>query len=131
MSSTTTKTVSSALNPHAVEPATLAIHGPVVLASDGRARSDATALAARSIAERLGARIEVVSVLEPLPIYDAGFDAPLLPPEFERERRADQHARVCHRLEPLLGARDRWHVDLRYGAPGRVVAEAARNSAPR
>lgn len=128
--STTTSAASAAataLTPPAGEPLPVAIQGPVLLASDGRARTDASARAAHAIAARLGARLDVVSVLEPLPVYDAGFDAPLLPPEFERERRAELHARVCNRLEPVLGARDRWHVDLRYGAPGRAIAEAARD----
>ncbi len=124
MSTTTTPLAFTA--PHAA-PRERVIHGPVLLASDGRARTDATALAARAIAGRLGTRVEVLSVLEPLPVYDAGFDAPVLPPDFERERRAEVHARVSERLEPVLGARDRWHVELRYGAPGRVIAETARD----
>ena len=108
------------------DPPAPVIRGPVLLASDGRARTDATAIAARAIAARLSAPVEVLSVLEPLPVYDAGFDAPILPPDFERERRAELHARVCNRLEPVLGARDGWHVDLRYGAIGRTIAGTAR-----
>lgn len=102
------------------------LHGPVLLATDGRARTDATAITARLVAEHLGARIHALSVLQPLPVYTLGYEQPVLPPDFERDRRADLDALVRHRLEPVLGARERWHLDLRYGQPGRAIADVAR-----
>ena len=43
--------------------------GPVFLACDGREQSDGSLIAARLMATRLGVALEVVTVLEPLPIY--------------------------------------------------------------
>src|SRR5678815_3036905 len=43
--------------------------GPVVLATDGASRSGAVVVAARLIAARLDVPLEVVSVLEPTPIF--------------------------------------------------------------
>jgi nucleotide-binding universal stress UspA family protein len=103
-----------------------ALRGPILLACDGRARTDATAVLAHRIAGRLGARLEVLAVLEPLPIHAYGAEVPIIPPDFEDERRAELQALVRGRLEPVLGARDRWPLELRRGAPGRTIAEYAR-----
>ncbi|MGZ8455508.1 MAG: universal stress protein, partial [Gemmatirosa sp.] len=102
------------------------ILGPVLLACDGRARTDATARAAHRTAERLGARLEVLTVLEPLPAYAYGAEVPIIPPDFEDDRRAELHALVRARLAPVLGAPDRWPLELRGGPPGRTIAEHAR-----
>jgi nucleotide-binding universal stress UspA family protein len=102
------------------------IQGPLLLGCDGRPRSDAAAVTARRLAERLGARLEVAAVLPPPPVYPM-VDAPLLlPPEFEADRKADLINRVAARLEPILGSRAGWHLEVREGSPGRALAELAR-----
>ena len=45
------------------------LRGPVVLATDGASRSGAVVAMAQLIASRLDVPLEVVSVLEPTPIY--------------------------------------------------------------
>ncbi|MGZ8471528.1 MAG: universal stress protein [Gemmatirosa sp.] len=100
--------------------------GPILLATDARAVTDATAITARGIADRLGERVEVLAVLEPMPDYTVGSEVPALPPDFETARRAELQAAVCHRLEPVLGSRERWDLDIRYGTPARVIADVAR-----
>ncbi|HEU4563398.1 MAG TPA: hypothetical protein VFS05_02070, partial [Gemmatimonadaceae bacterium] len=52
--------------------------GPIIVASDGAAESDAAFRAAREIARRDGARVEVVAVLENVPIVTPDFG--LVPP---------------------------------------------------
>jgi nucleotide-binding universal stress UspA family protein len=101
--------------------------GPVLLAADGRAPTDATALAARLAAGRLGAAVEVLGVLEPIPAYAIGYEVAVIPPNVESGRRAELEAELRARVGPILGARGRWHPDVTYGAAGRVIADAARD----
>ncbi|MGZ8375813.1 MAG: universal stress protein [Gemmatirosa sp.] len=123
MSEVTAPAKTTTLSPETVA---RAIRGPVLLASHGRSRTDAAPDAAQAIAARLGARVEVVAVLEPLPVYTLGYDAPFLPPDFEEDRKTELSATVSRRLEAVFGARERWQLDVRYGAPGRVIPEVAR-----
>jgi nucleotide-binding universal stress UspA family protein len=99
-------------------------HGPVLLATDGRTRTDAPAVAARLLAERLGAPVHVLAVLVPLPAYT--YEAPVLPPGYEAERKYEVAARVRTRLAPVLGAPERWTLETGYGSPARVIADVAR-----
>jgi len=104
-----------------------AIAGPVLLACDGAAPSDAAALAARRAAERLGTTIDVVAVLPLLPsvgIYPGV--ATLMPAALEAERRDALRAAVVRRLEPVLGSGERWRLHLAYGPIGRAIADVAR-----
>ena len=41
------------------------VHGPVLLATDGHAPTDATAMAARVVADRVGQRVDALTVLQP------------------------------------------------------------------
>jgi nucleotide-binding universal stress UspA family protein len=100
--------------------------GPVLLASDGRAPTDATAHVARIVADRTGRDLEVVAVLPPLPTSIVGYEVSTVLPDVESGRIEDLHDTVVHRLEPVLGARTRWRLDVRYGDPGRVIGEVAR-----
>ena len=102
-----------------------AVAGPVLLAADGRAPSDAAAIAARRAAERLGTTIDVVAVLEPLPVYAAPPAVPRVPPEYETQRHAALHGAVVGRLEPVLGSREHWHLAVAYGPVARTIADTA------
>lgn len=99
--------------------------GPVVLGCDGRGRSDAAPIAAGRIAARLGTRLEVAAVLPPLPVYPMADVPLLLPPEYETERKGDLADCVAARLEPILGSRAGWHLDVSEGDPGRELARVA------
>jgi nucleotide-binding universal stress UspA family protein len=103
-----------------------ALDGPVLLASDGGAPTDATALAARAIAGHLGVRVDALGVLEPLPVCTIPYDTPLIPPDFEVQRRRRLEHAVVARLEPVLGSRADWRLDVRYGPIDRVIATVAR-----
>src|SRR5689334_12123917 len=103
--------------PSALPSATLApaLSGPVLLACDGRAPTDAAAATARRIAERLGVAVDVVAVVEPLAVYAAPQAVPHVPPELETQRRAALHSAVVGRLEPVLGSREHWRLEVAYG----------------
>ncbi len=112
----------------ASDPGTFAAHPPhrcVLLASDGRAGGTATAATARRVATRLGAPLVVTSVLEPYPVYGLGDDIVALSPAILAERRAELTREAVEALEPVLGPRDRWTLDVVDGPRGRALAARA------
>ena len=103
-----------------------AVSGPVLLACDGHAPTDAAAVAARRVAEKLGTRLDVLAVLDPVPELAGPYLPALVPPEFQAQRRAELEATVTARLEPVLGSREGWHLQVEYGPVGRTIASVAR-----
>lgn len=102
--------------------------GSVLLATDGHGATDAPALAARRLAARLGTRLDVVAVVEPPSALAVGFEVAALPAELDGSRRDELEAAVRRRLAPVLGASERYRLDVRVGAPARAIADAARES---
>lgn len=103
-----------------------AIHGPVVLASDGADATPSAALVAQRVARRADVALDVVAAVAPLQVYTAGWDVPVMPAESEEERRATLQDTVVRSLEPVLGPPDRWLLDVRSGPPALEITEAAR-----
>lgn len=102
--------------------------GHVLCAHDGSEASRAGVAYAQALAERTGARLTLVSVVEALP-YGGDFVAP----EFAAFRAArDQHAR--HALDTALSAGDRVRLDVHdrivYGHPGQQIVEVAAQERP-
>jgi nucleotide-binding universal stress UspA family protein len=100
----------------------------VLCAHDGSEASRAGVAYAQALAERSGARLTLVSVVESLP-YGGDFVAP----EFAAFRAArDQHAR--HALDTALSAADRVRLDVHerivYGHPGQQIVEVAAQERP-
>lgn len=101
------------------------VTGPIVVATNGATSADAALRVARALAEHLGVagEVEVVSVLEPLPVYTSGFAMELPPPDFEQSR-IDALARGVRRQLVEMGA-DSWPVSLQMGQVGRTIARVA------
>ena len=83
-----------------VEPTYPFRKGPVLLATDGTEETDAPLIAARALAARLHLPLEVVSVLEPMPIYSGSGDAEL-PLLMEVDRRLVREASVRRYVDIL------------------------------
>ena len=102
--------------------------GPVLLACDGREQSDGSLIAARLIAARLGVAFEVVTVLEPLPIYSTD-DSDELSVLAELDLRPIREARVRHQVETWVPPGEPWLLHVRYGSFTREIAAVARERA--
>jgi nucleotide-binding universal stress UspA family protein len=100
-------------------------NGPVLLATDGTEESDAPLIAARALAARLHLPLEVVSVLEPMPIYAGSGDAEL-PLLMEADRRLVREASVRRYVDILTPAAERWRFHLRCGSTAHEIAAVAR-----
>jgi nucleotide-binding universal stress UspA family protein len=98
--------------------------GPVVLATDGTSRSGAAVVAARLIATRLDVPLEVVSVLEPAPIYAPVPDV-LIPidPALDDARRTEREIVVTDYVSRFSGGATPPRVHVRVGS---VSAEISR-----
>lgn len=98
--------------------------GPILVAARGD-RDEAAMRAARRLAERTGAAVRVLSVLEP----EINFRLPLgfsLPLEYERDRSALRLHAVERGMMTVLGDdAPLWPTDVVVGDPARVVAHAA------
>src|SRR5687767_8823371 len=100
---------------------------PILVATDGSEPADAGFIAARLLAYRCGAPVEVLAVSEPALVHlPAAFD---LAPASDLEvlRMTELRDRVRAQLATQVGDDPGWHVDTRYGeaAPTiqRVVAD--------
>lgn len=102
--------------------------GPVLLATDGTEQSDALLIAARIVATRLGVAFEVVTVIEPLPIYTGSGDDEL-PMFMEEDRRSTREGRVRNYVETLTSPRESWRLHVRYGSVAHEIAGVARERA--
>ncbi|HEX6060178.1 MAG TPA: universal stress protein [Gemmatimonadaceae bacterium] len=99
--------------------------GPILVAAKGE-RDEAAFRAARTMAERTGAPVRVISILEP----EINFRLPLgfsLPLEYERDRSAMRlHALESEMMGVLGEGETLWPTDVRVGHPAAVLADAAR-----
>ena len=101
--------------------------GPVILATTADGESDAPIVAARLLAEHLGTRLEVVSVLEPLPGIGIGVEMAPIPPTYEEDRRQILTDTVRQNVTSVLGTDARWGLHVTYGPTALAIAEAAKS----
>ena len=101
--------------------------GPIVAATDGTESSAAALAAARLIAGHTGADVEVLSALEPMPLFAAPTaDAlPIAYPDMDASRL--EELRDVVRRQAAAASRGRsWTAEVRLGDPATVIAERAR-----
>lgn len=96
----------------------------ILVATDGSERSDAALAAAHRLAHTLGA-VEVLSVLEPMPIISPEAQLPIAA-ELEEERREDRIAAVHAQLQRVTGSDRSWPVDIGEGVPAALIVRRAR-----
>jgi len=101
----------------------------IIVATNGSPTADAALRVAGAIAARQGRRVEVLAVLEPLPVLDAGFAPTVVPFEsFDRRRSEELLTRVRAQVNAVTGSADSWPVEVRVGQPASEIVKAARES---
>jgi nucleotide-binding universal stress UspA family protein len=102
--------------------------GPVVLATDATSWSGAVVVAAQLIAARLDVPLEVVSVLEPTPIYTTSIPEVVVPsdPAIDETRRDTREIVVSDYVCRFSGGATPSPVHVRFGSVAAEVSRFAR-----
>lgn len=101
--------------------------GPIVLATDGMGEGGAPVLAARLLAARLDVPLEVVTVLEPFPLYDGALDMGIsYAPLVDESRRDTQETVVSDFVSRFSGGAAPPRVHVRFGSVAHEIARFAR-----
>lgn len=102
--------------------------GPIVLAADGTSLSGAPVLAARLLAAQLDLCLEVVSVLEPIPVYaESAAPRDVSRSAFEDSRREARETVVQDYVARFSGGATPPRVRVRVGSVAQEIARAARD----
>lgn len=101
---------------------------PILVGTHGKPGAAGALRAAAELASRMAAGVEVITVLEPLPVYDYGFGPIFVPDDrVEAERSAMRIDQIRTQLRNVVGAAsDGWHICCRTGSAGAAIVEAAR-----
>jgi nucleotide-binding universal stress UspA family protein len=102
-----------------------ALTGPLLVATEGNRDADAAVRVAAALAGRCGTEPSVITVLQPLPLYDAGFAPDFHRGENERVRGEQQLERVRRQVEEVLGDGVAWPIEFAMGRPAAAIASAA------
>jgi len=100
--------------------------GPVLVATDGAPAASGALRFAHRLEHRRGLPVVVVSVFEPIPLFEAGLGPSPTEPELHEERRGALEERVRDQLRSVRGSADAWPLEFLEGPPARRITERAR-----
>lgn len=100
--------------------------GPLLVGTDGSASSEPALLAARMLATRLGARVDVVAVLEPIPMYTPPLQLLALPTDLDTQAMERLRDDALSQSRELIGPASEWRVDVLAGEPASTVKRVAK-----
>jgi len=94
----------------------------ILVATDGTPAALGAIRLARALEEERNVRVEVLGVVEPVPVFDAGFLVALPEMDLYEARQVALRNDILKQVEEETGSRDRWSVRVEAGLPGpRIV----------
>src|SRR5688500_11562591 len=99
---------------------------PILVATDGSESADAGFIAARLLAHRCGAPVEVLAVSEPAVMHLPTTFPMASTPDIDILRMEDVHERAQNRLRAMVGDDPGWRVETRYGEAAPTIQHVAR-----
>lgn len=94
----------------------------ILVATDGTPAVLGALRLARRLEEEKGVRVEVLGVVEPVPVFDAGFLVALPEMELYESRQGVLKQEIENQVEAVTGSRDSWMIRVEAGLPGpRIV----------
>lgn len=98
----------------------------LLLATDGSATALGALRVARKMEQRHGWRIRVMSVVEPLPVFDTGFGATLPEAQIYETRRSELRQKVTAQIREVRGSASAWDLTIADGVPASRIVDRAR-----
>ena len=97
----------------------------ILVATDGSPASLGALRFAKALAEQKECRVHLLGVVEPVPVFDAGFMVALPEIELYESRQDALRQEISGQVEAVMGSRTRWPVSVKAGLPGpRIVKHA-------
>ncbi|MFC1791400.1 universal stress protein, partial [Gemmatimonadota bacterium] len=97
----------------------------ILVATDGTPAALGAFRLAAALEQQQGARVEVIGVVEPVPVFDAGFMVALPEVELYESRQEALRHEIERQVEAVGGNRTHWPVSVEAGLPGpRIVRRA-------
>lgn len=97
----------------------------ILVATDGSMASMGAMRMARELEAHRGREVHVLGVVEPVPVFDAGFMVALPEVELYESRQEALRHEISSQVEELTGHRDRWSVQVLSGVPGTRIVKTA------
>jgi len=97
----------------------------VLVATDGSPASIGALHLAAALAKEKGTRVEVLGVVEPVPVFDAGFMVALPEVELYESRQDSLRQEIEDQVEEVTGNRKGWPVTVEAGVPGTRIVKRA------
>ena len=94
----------------------------ILVATDGTPAVLGALRLARRLEVEKGVKVEVLGVVEPVPVFDAGFLVALPEMELYESRQGALRQEIENQLEEVAGSREAWPIRVEAGLPGpRIV----------
>jgi nucleotide-binding universal stress UspA family protein len=97
----------------------------ILVATDGTRTALGALRFARTLAEQEDCRVHVIGVVEPVPVFDAGFMVAIPEMELYESKRDTLGREISGQVREVLGREPDWPVSVQAGIPGpRIVKHA-------
>ena len=97
----------------------------ILAATDGTPAALGALRFAKALADQEGCRVQVLGIVEPVPVFDAGFMVALPEVELYESRRDSLREKISGQVEAITGSLAPWPVSVQAGVPSpRIVKHA-------
>jgi nucleotide-binding universal stress UspA family protein len=98
---------------------------PILVATDGTPGALGALRFAKALADQKECRVQLLGVVEPVPVFDAGFMVALPEVELYESRREALRQEIAGQVEEVTGSQTHWTVSVQAGVPAsRIVKHA-------
>lgn len=97
----------------------------ILVATDGTPAALGAMRLAREMETKQGRRVEAIGVIEPVPVFDAGFMVALPEGEIAEPRQEALRAEIRKQVALVAGTADAWPISVENGIPGTRIVKRA------
>ena len=97
----------------------------ILVATDGTTAASGALRLAQAMAQGTGAKVEVMGVLAPAPVFDAGFLVAVPEAEFRDTRQETLRREIRRQVQEISGPGSPWPVRVEMGVPAPTIVRRA------